>query len=90
MKTTHSPSEAQPETDIEPQKTETRSHSGTGFFNVIKSTFAAAIGIQSNTNRERDFTEGKASSFIIAGLVFVIIFILVMIGIVQLVLSLAQ
>ncbi|VAW65531.1 hypothetical protein MNBD_GAMMA11-1668 [hydrothermal vent metagenome] len=62
---------------------------GTGLLNIIKSTVAAACGIQTNSNRVRDFENGKPSTFIIAGLVFVTIFILSMYGIVQLVMSLA-
>ncbi|HED36062.1 MAG TPA: DUF2970 domain-containing protein [Gammaproteobacteria bacterium] len=68
---------------------ETSRRKGTGLFNIIKSTAAAACGIQTKANRERDFENGKPSTFIIAGLVFVTIFILSMYGIVQLVMSLA-
>lgn len=68
---------------------ETDRRKGTGLINVIKSTAAAACGIQTKANRERDFENGKPSTFIIAGLVFVAIFILSMYGIVQLVLSFA-
>lgn len=62
---------------------------GTGFFNVLKSTMFAASGIQTKANRERDFEHGKPSTFILAGLIFVVIFIFGMIGIVQLVMTLA-
>ena len=65
------------------------SRKGTGFFNVMKSTIAAACGVQTNTNRERDFEHGKPSTFIIAGITFVVVFILIMYGIVQLVMNLA-
>lgn len=61
-----------------------------GFMSVIKSTIAAACGIQSNANRERDFSQGKASTFIIAGIVFVVAFVLIMYGIVQAVLATAS
>ena len=62
---------------------------GTGFLNVLKSTMFAASGIQTKANRERDFEQGKPSTFILAGLIFVVTFILIMIGIVQLVMTLA-
>ena len=62
---------------------------GTGFLNVLKSTMFAASGIQTKANRERDFEHGKPSTFILAGLIFVVIFILGMIGIVQLVMTFA-
>ncbi len=69
------------------QKIEKRK--GTGFLNIMKSTLFAASGIQTKGNRERDFEHGKPSSFIIAGIIFVIIFIVSLIGIVQLVISVA-
>ena len=67
----------------------TKSRKGTGLINTIISTLAAAGGVQTKSNRERDFEHGKPSTFIIAGLVFVIVFIAAMYGVVQLVMSLA-
>lgn len=66
------------------------SHQGTGIVNIIKSTFAAACGVQSQSNRERDFEHGKPSSFIIAGIAFVLIFVLAMYLLVQFVISVAS
>lgn len=54
---------------------------------VIGSTLAAAFGVQSSRNRSRDFGQGKASHFIIAGVLFTITFVLVMTLIVNLVLG---
>jgi hypothetical protein len=54
---------------------------------VISSVFAAAFGVQSNKNRERDFTQGKPATYIIVGLVFTILFVLTVYGVVQLILS---
>lgn len=65
------------------------SRKGIGWINVAKSTIAAACGVQTNANRQRDFQQGKPLAFIIAGLVFVLVFILGMVGLVQLVLSLS-
>ena len=62
---------------------------GTGFINVLKSTIFAASGIQTKANRERDFEHGKPSTFIIAGIIFMVVFILSIIGVVQLVMSLS-
>lgn len=62
---------------------------GTGFLNVLKSTLFAACGIQTKTNRERDFKQGKPSTFIAAGIIFMVVFILSIVGIVQLVMSFA-
>ena len=59
------------------------------FGQLAKSTFSAFIGVQSNANRERDFSRGKMSHFIWMGLLFGLIFVLVLVGIVQLVLHFA-
>lgn len=48
---------------------------GTGFLNVAKSAASAAFGIQSQTNRRRDFEHGKPIHFIIAGIVTTLIFL---------------
>lgn len=46
-----------------------------GFKNTIKSALAALLGVQSNKNREVDFSQGKLSHFIAAGVIIVIVFI---------------
>lgn len=56
------------------------------FKDTFKSVAAAFFGVQSNKNREKDFTQGKLSHFIIVGIISVIIFIAVLISIVSLVL----
>lgn len=53
---------------------------------TFKSVAAAFFGVQSNKNREKDFTQGRLSHFIIAGVISVIIFIAALIAIVSLVL----
>jgi hypothetical protein len=55
----------------------------------IASLFAGAFGVQSEKNRERDFEHGKFSHFIIGGIIFAVVFVLAVIGIVQLVLKTA-
>jgi hypothetical protein len=55
------------------------------FIDTIKSVAAAFFGVQSNKNRERDFSQGKLSHFIIVGVIGVLIFIAVLIAIVTLV-----
>ena len=55
----------------------------------VGSPLAAAFGVQSSRNRERDFTSGKLSHFIIAGIVFTILFVVGMVMVVRLVLSTA-
>ncbi|MBL4763886.1 MAG: DUF2970 domain-containing protein [Colwellia sp.] len=53
--------------------------------NTIKSVAAAFLGVQSNKNRARDFSQGKFSHFVIVGILGVIVFIGVLIAIVTLV-----
>gem|GEM_PF-217644 len=68
----------------EPKENEKTGVSG---LQVLQSTFAAAFGVQSSKNRERDFSEGRASQFIVAGIVFTLMFVGIMILIVRAVLS---
>jgi len=56
---------------------------------VAKSVLAALLGVQKSENYQRDFQYGKPRQYIILGLIFVILFILIIVGIVKLVLSLA-
>ena len=56
------------------------------FFQLMKSTMSAFIGVQSNANRERDFKHGKISHFIGIGVLFGLLFVLTLLGVVQLVL----
>ena len=53
------------------------------------SVMAAAFGVQSGKNRTRDFSHGKASHFLIMGLLFTLVFALTLYGIVTLVVHLA-
>lgn len=53
----------------------------------VVSACAAAFGVQSKKNLERDFKHKKPSVFIISGVIFVILFISVIYSVVQLVLS---
>jgi hypothetical protein len=57
-----------------------------GFLATAKSVSFAFFGVQSNKNRERDFSQGKLSHFIIAGLLGAILFISALIAVVSLVL----
>lgn len=56
---------------------------------MLQSVLSAALGVQSAKNRSRDFSRGKPSHFIILGLLFTAVFVLVIFGIVKLVLHLA-
>ena len=54
---------------------------------IVQSTLAAAIGVQSKKNRERDFEEGNAGAFIAAGIIFTALFIAMVLAVVQWVLA---
>lgn len=56
---------------------------------IIASVFAAGLGVQSSKNRERDFSEGSAGTFIVAGLLFTALFIGAVYLLVQVVLKIA-
>jgi hypothetical protein len=60
-----------------------------GLVEIFKSVGAAFFGVQSEAKRERDFTHGRLSDYVIAGAVATVVFILVLVGVVQLVLHLA-
>lgn len=54
---------------------------------TVKSVATAFLGVQSNRNRERDFSQGKFSHFVIVGLLGVALFIGTLVTIVALVLG---
>ena len=58
-----------------------------GLLDVAKSVAAAFFGVQSNKNRERDFTHGKPVHYIIIGVVATACFVLLMWGLVKLFLA---
>ncbi len=57
---------------------------------MFGSALAAALGIQSKANRERDFARGKPFHFVIVGLVFTAGFVMLMSLAVQLILTLVD
>jgi len=59
------------------------------FREMLQSVLAAAFGVQSGKNRARDFSRGKPSHFILLGVLFTSIFVLVLFVLVRLVLHLA-
>ncbi|MDP2901971.1 MAG: DUF2970 domain-containing protein [Methylovulum sp.] len=42
---------------------------------VFKSVFAAFIGVQSDENRQKDFTQGSLKHYVIAGIIFTVAFV---------------
>ncbi|MBL6687467.1 MAG: DUF2970 domain-containing protein [Pseudomonadales bacterium] len=55
------------------------------FFQAFLSVISAAIGVQRSERRTRDFQSSSPLIFIIAGLVFTILFIATLLGIVFLI-----
>jgi Protein of unknown function (DUF2970) len=56
---------------------------------VLGSVLASMFGVQSNRNREKDFTHGKPSQYIVIGLLVTAVFVLTIWGVVNLVMKLA-
>ena len=54
---------------------------------TVASVLASFFGVQSSKNRQRDFTHGKASHFIIIGAIATVVFVLTIVLIVKLVLK---
>jgi hypothetical protein len=52
---------------------------------VVRSVFAAAIGVQSEKNRKEDFQSTSIWPFIVGGIVFTVLFVLVLILLVSIV-----
>lgn len=71
------------------QKKEQQDEGGMTFGQTFMSVLWAALGVQSSKARERDFTKGKPSHFILLGIGFTLAFVLIIAGVVKLVLHLA-
>lgn len=54
---------------------------------VFLSAVAAAFGVQSDKNRQKDFSHSSPWPYIFAGLAFTLAFILILVMVVKLVLS---
>lgn len=52
--------------------------SGLGSKSVISSVFAGLLGVQSDKNREKDFKQGRASDYIIFGVIGVVLLVVTM------------
>ncbi len=59
------------------------------FWQVLLSVLAAAFGVQSGKNRQRDFSRGRPLHFVVIGLLATALFVLLLYGTVQLVLHFA-
>lgn len=57
------------------------------FFQILTSVLAAAFGVQTRANLNRDLSSGRPTHFIIAGILFAGFFVLSIIGLVNWVLA---
>jgi len=60
---------------------------GQSVWTVIKSVASSFIGVQNSQQHAEDFEEGKASTYIIAGIIGALLFVLVVFTVVNIVLS---
>lgn len=77
--------EDQTEAQTEEEANEERA--GISTLQLIQSTLAGALGVQSSKNRKRDFANARASQFVIAGIVFTALFVGIMVLLVRTILS---
>lgn len=54
---------------------------------TIRSVLAAFMGVQSEENRQKDFSSGSYTRFVVVGLIATLCFVLLMWGVVKLILS---
>ena len=59
---------------------------GLTLLQLMHSALMAAVGVQSSENRKRDFSRGRPGQFIAIGIIFTALFVLLVIGVVNLVL----
>ncbi len=72
--------EKQPQAPAQPPKKLT-------LWQLLKTSLAALLGVQTEANRSRDFQAGRPVQFIVLGIIAALVFVLLVIGVVQLVLS---
>lgn len=56
------------------------------FWRMMLSVMQASFGVQNKKNKERDFSSGSITGFVIAALIFTTVFVLVIVSIVRMVL----
>lgn len=77
---------ADPQPPIDKDEPNGEAHKAPTLLQVALSVLAAAFGVQSNRNRQRDFTKGKPLQYILVGLIFTTLFVLTLIAAVHLIL----
>jgi len=78
MKTTHRSAEQQ-----HPDNTCAAQNVQVGWLQSMGSSVAAAFGVQSYKNRERDFQHGDIRKFVVSGVVLTLTILMALIGLVQ-------
>lgn len=63
--------------------------SGIGIWEICKSVLMSFLGVQKESVRRRDFEKGKPAHFIVAGIFFTALFIVILYGTVKLILHFA-
>ncbi len=58
-------------------------------FSLMGSVISASFGVQTSKNRERDFEHGQFHHFVIGGIVFAILFVLLLVGLVKVIMHFA-
>lgn len=58
-----------------------------GFWEVVQSVLAGALGVQTNEARKRDFRSPTPVPYIIGGIVFTVLLIIVLVVVVNIILS---
>lgn len=58
-----------------------------GFWSTVKSVLGAMIGVQSESQREKDFEKGDPVKLILGGIIFTVVFILTILFFVNLALD---
>jgi len=58
-----------------------------GFLAIVLTTLAAAIGVQNRKNLEKDFAQSSPLPYIVAGIIFTILFLFTLIFIAKLALA---
>lgn len=72
--------------NIKSDEQPSQQHQKPSFISMVISVIAAMFGVQTEQNRQRDFSQGNPLPYILIGVVFIILFVVALITIVSLVL----
>lgn len=70
---------------MEKSKNNNKNTKGLTFWQVLRSTLMAGLGVQARDVHERDFSRGNIIQFIVIGILMTTLFMVVIIGLVSLV-----